>query len=744
VPRLPRSTGQLRPEPSRFLGREADLARLRAACASGRVVTIVGPAGIGKTRLALRYGITRRENYRSVWFFDVSDAADVDEMMSIALRGLGRDRGSGAAGRVAQPVVACERAFAARPGALVIIDNVEHLLPGAAEIITRWAEAVPDVCFVVTSRTTLDIKGEEVVALGPLALPPPGGASGDAVELFVQRVRGNCAEYAPPPDELARVAEVVRNLRGVPLAIELAAARVGSGDSRELFAQFGPPSLADAMDARATRHAIERAFALLAPVERETLAQCSIFRGPFTVDAAARVVRIGGGAALPVVDTVLALARKSILQVERYRPMCFTMSESVRSYATLALAASPEAGATEWRHAQYYLEVAATVADTDPRWLTDDTVLDRADLLATMRFGARARQPSIVLRTALALDALSMGAGLDRAELAHLDDALRAGAAGDLRLVARALGARSGALVAMGRLAEARRDAETALRLATELDDQRQMGAMLRAAGHASFQLGDLARGEDQLRRALAIEEERGDLTALATVHYYLGSLHQSRGDAESASESLQRALATALVAGDPAAEMRALMGLAWGHFEAGRRANARSQFDRALAIARRLEQPRSERICMGYLGLLEFEAGDLTAADARLRQAIRASGRAGDVQLEGIFEGVRGGVLSSLDRLDEACEAFSVAADLLSGNSFYAAAIAIHRGHLDLAEARAATASGDLARATDCVADARERIATARADGDGPSLVSRSDDARMAVRILERALQPF
>jgi len=742
-----RSSGFLRAEPSRFLGRAAELAGLDAPLLSGRLVSIVGPPGIGKTRLALRYGITRHGKYASVWFCDVSDARDVEELTRIVRRTLSGADSAPAASE--SSATALERALAARTGALVIVDNLEHLLPEAAETLRSWVAAAPDVRFVVTSRVPLGI-GEETIALGALPLPRPGSAAGDAVDLFVDRVRTHRGTYAPEAAELHSIAEIVGHLGGVPLAIELAAARMNDDGTiapmHDILASVSRYSMPPLALESATQRAIDRAFALLPAAEREALCQASVFRGSFTLQAASHVVRIPG---VPrVSDVITTLARKSLLQVERHDPLRFMMSESIRSYAADALAQSLDASAVAWRHAELYFERAAVIAGLGSHAASKppaDAADDRDDLQAAMALGASAGHSQIVLRIALALDAISLGSGLGGAELAHLDEALRAGAAHELGLLGRALGVRAAALYSLGRLDEARRDAEMALRLATELSDRRQMGAMSHTAGAASFQLGDLPRAIEHLDRALEIANERDDATAISGVHYLLGSVHQSRGDKERARRELENALAIALRAGDGASEARAQMGLAWEQLERGDYAAARQRYERALELAEPLGMARTERIVTGYLGVLHFDSGDLDLAEVCLRSAAFESKRAGDFRVEGIFEGIRGGVLATLDRVAEARRSFDLADELLTGNAFYASAIAVHRGHLDLAEARVAARRADLGALRAHVEAARQRIADACAEGEGgESIVRRSDDARLAVRILERAVAAF
>ena len=281
-----------------------------------------------------------------------------------------------------------------------------------------------------------------------------------------------------------------------------------------------------------------------------------------------------------------------------------------------------------------------------------------------------------------------------------------------------------------------------ALRLATERGDQQQTGAMHRAVGECEFQLGNLEAARDHLVEALGIEQARGERPAIAAVHCHLGSLYNSLGDTDRAKGELEACLRIALREKDGALEARAMMGLAWHWFETGDRERARQHYDRALHLLRRLRMKRSERIIVGYLGVLHFEMGAFAEAEDHLRRSAFASRQAGDFRVEGIFEGVRGGVLAALDCIEESRASLDLADELLTGNPFYAGSIAVYRGHLDLAEARAAAMCGDARAALDHVRTARERIASAHVSHDGlPPLVCRSDDARMAVRILEHAI---
>ncbi len=223
-------------EDSPFVGRLHELGELRRAVADGRLVTLSGEAGIGKTRLAQHFAIEQRSAYETaggVWFRDLRDARDPEAMCSAPARTLNIADEATIVGEGAIPAIG--RALAARGRALVILDNVEQLLPDGASVVLRWLDLAREARFVVTSREPLFLLGEELVEVAALSLPEGGAPEGDAVQLFVKRVRTLREVYAPSGDEPAAIRELVRRLRGVPVAIEICASRLGSGDVRSVL-----------------------------------------------------------------------------------------------------------------------------------------------------------------------------------------------------------------------------------------------------------------------------------------------------------------------------------------------------------------------------------------------------------------------------------------------------------------------------------------------------------------------------
>jgi predicted ATPase len=743
---LPRArrTSFIRLESSAFVGRRQELSVLAEAVREERLVTIVGEAGVGKTRLAQRFALAQRSAYEGaggVWLCELCDARDVEGMCARLLRLLSIGDEAPAHGDAA--VTAVGRALAARGRALVVLDNVEQLLPRAAEVILRWLDLAPTARFVVTSRAPLAVLGEEVVEVGPLGLPDGPGLGGEAAALFVERVRARRPAWIPSPEEASTIVELLRRVRGVPLAVELCASAFAEG---QYATRAGRAAISGGQ-------AIAWSFCQLDPVEREVLAQCSVFRGGFGLAAARAVVELPRAPwPRPLGNVLEALAQKGLIQAVRGEPSVrFYLCEAIRAQAAETLAHGDEATAAPFRHARHYLDVASgpltdlpeTAASARTR---EELAAERENLEAVLDLGASCRRPDLVLRAAIALDVISSGTGLSQAQLAVLDDALRAG---DTRLggldpamVGRALGVRAGALRALGKLEEAAHDASVALALAQQGSSARQRVAMQLAVGAARFQMGDLELALDHSRAALAEARAAGDARAEPLALQQIGGVLQALGEASEARAHYEAALSLAVAREDEVAECRASLGLGSYHLEAEDHAHAEVYYDRGLLIARRLGLARNMRIVTGYIGVLHLDAGRAQEADRWLETAARLSRNVGDLRVEGFFTGMRGAALAMLDLVDEARAAFVLAHDLLRQNPYFAAVIALHQGHLDLAEARAAREAGDEAHAEALIDAAAARLEEAEVSrGARAPLLLRSDDARIAARILRRAI---
>jgi tetratricopeptide (TPR) repeat protein len=738
----------VRHESSSFVGRRRELSALGRAVGEGRLVTLVGEPGVGKSRLALRFAHARRAAYEGaggVWFCALGETADVEGMCAEVARALAiADEGAGTGEAAA---LAVGRALAARGRALLLLDHLQHLLPAAADAILGWLDLAPELRIVVTSREPLSIIGEEIVELGPLGLVAEDGES-EAVALFLERVRARRGAYRPTAADARAIADTVERVRGVPLAIELCASQWTLPEIEPRPSRRSSKPAAPGPGPRAAAEPIAASFRRLDPAAREVLAQASIFRGGFTLAAAEAVVVLPRAHAFqPVRAVIRALLQEGLLQTTRVSPEPrFAMCEAIRPHAAESLALGDEAASAPFRHARFYLDLAAgpltdLPATSRSAASREELAAERDNLEGVLAFAAARGLSELLVRAAVALDVIASGSGLTRAQLDLLDGALRRGGL-EVGMVGRALGLRAGALRALGRMDEAERDAAAALALAEEAGNARQIVAMRLAVGGARFQAGDLAAALAHSRAALAEARAAADLAAEPLALQQIGAVLQAAGDDAQARAHYEGALSLAVELGDEVAECRASMGLGSYHLEAGDHERAEHAYDRALLIARRLRMVRNARIVLGYLGVLHLDAGRPQEAEQSLDHAARLSRAAGDVRVEGVFTGIRGAALASLDLVDEARGAFAVAEELLAPTPYFAAVIELHRGHLDLAEAREALEVGDRAGAADLTQAASLRLALAERDGAGvPALLRRSDDARIAARILRRAI---
>ena len=359
--------GNLPVQLSSFVGRDREMPGLAAAMAGSALVTVTGPGGVGKTRLALQAAADQLPSFSDgAWLCELAPAADQETMaqaVAAALRARPRP-GLSVAGSVVE-------FLRTRTALLLVLDNCEHLAAAAASLAADILRGCPGVRILATSQQPLGVGGEQVFGLRPLSLPPPGaglaavGASG-AVSLFAQRAAAARSDFTLTPANVAAVGEICRRLDGIPLAIELAAARVAAMRPAEIAALLDERfrlltrGRADASARQQTLQAtLEWSYALLGPAERRVFDGLGVFPGSFDAEAAAAVAGTGGLQRWDVLDGLTSLVGKSLVAVEegpgqtsRYR-----LLETMRAYARQQLAAA-ELGRLLDRHAEYYAAFA--------------------------------------------------------------------------------------------------------------------------------------------------------------------------------------------------------------------------------------------------------------------------------------------------------------------------------------------------------------------------------------------------
>jgi non-specific serine/threonine protein kinase len=347
---------------SSFIGRKKEMGELRRLLAHTRLLTMLGPGGAGKTRLATEFARAQGHRFAdgqiTIELVEVRDPALVPDAFARAA-GI-RLQAEDTIGTLVHRLISSE--------VLLLVDNCEHLTEAAATVVARLLTACPRLVVLATSRERLNLDGEVVWRLSPLALPQAAdsfavASAAEAVRLFVDRARNVNPGFDIKPDNLPAVVAICRRLDGMPLAIELAAARTSALSPAEIMARLddrlrlltGGPRDADARH-RTLRAAIDWSYQLLDPSERILLQRLSIFAGPVRADAVAQVCAEAPLAPAEVTDGLQRLADKSMVQIEpgvdgatRYR-----LLETIRDYAAGKLATTDDETRLRELHLAFY------------------------------------------------------------------------------------------------------------------------------------------------------------------------------------------------------------------------------------------------------------------------------------------------------------------------------------------------------------------------------------------------------
>ena len=344
------------------IGREVELAELSDRLGEHRLVTLVGPSGIGKTRLAIELGWRLADSYADgVWLVDLAPLTDPGVVSSAAATALG------VALRGAEAPVETIATALAKQRRLLVFDNCEHLIDAAAGLIETLLARVPDLTVLATSQETLRVTAEQVYRLNPLALPPPSATAIEgfgAVGLFVERARAADRRFGLDEDNAAAVVEICRRLDGIPLALEMAAARLpllgieglrSRLDERLHMLSTGPRTAE--WRHRTLRDTVAWSYGLLDPSDQKLFRRLAGFAGSFTLDAAIAVAGEPGADHWETVDALGRLVDKSLVTVEGDEQPRYRLLETLRLYAAERLAAAAETAAVAERHARYYTEL---------------------------------------------------------------------------------------------------------------------------------------------------------------------------------------------------------------------------------------------------------------------------------------------------------------------------------------------------------------------------------------------------
>ena len=379
---LPRRT-------SSFVGRERELQQVVGALEHAPLVTLTGVGGIGKTRLSLQVAAEVLPRYPDgAWLCELSSANDDDGLLQVVGTVLGVAIGPGDRWHGIVEALRSKRL-------LLLLDNCEHLIEAASELAERIVDACPQVTILATSREGLAVDGEQVMPLRPLRVPDDDAeldvvVQSDAVRLFVERVRTHQPDYEVGVTDRTGVIELCRRLDGVPLAIELAAARASA---------MSPGEIASLLDERfrlltggrrggVERHQTLRAtvdwsYSLLDERDREVFARLGVFAASFTADSAAELAAVDGLERFDVLDALASLVNKSMLVVERGEGNVsrYSMLETLRQFARERLGEDDDPDRWRRRHAEHFSRHAERIG---PLLVSPDEIDARRVLMADL------------------------------------------------------------------------------------------------------------------------------------------------------------------------------------------------------------------------------------------------------------------------------------------------------------------------------------------------------------------------
>ncbi len=643
---------------SSFIGRERELEQAAAALGRGRVVTLTGPGGVGKTRLAVQAAAQAAPRFEDgAWLAElapVRDPARVDDAVAAVFWVTAR-AGQGVAEVLAELLRGKQL--------LLVLDNCEHLLDAAAALAGSLARWCPRLVILATSREGLGIEGEQLVPVPPLAVPGVDAdlaaiTEAEAVRLFAERAAGVKPGFQVTAGNAAAVAAVVWRLDGIALAVELAAARVPAMTPAELagrlersFAVLAAGRRGVAARHQTLRAAIDWSFQLLAGPEQALLARLAVFAGGATLEAAEMVC--GGQGIDPdaVFDLLAALVSRSLVTAEEHGPDTrYRLLETIRQYGEQRLEGAGETGRWRARHASYYAGLLGRIRDhahdPDPEvfWATRLSA-DQDNLLAAWAWAIGTGDVDTAFRLLAGFAPvevwtsypllLSGGAALElpgAAEhpgypLALAVSALSASNRGDV--------AAAGELCRLAAEANAHRDPP----------DWRVEEAICAARSGIATTRGVFADAARLHEQAAGIARAGGDLADASLELTFAVADHGLAGDAPAGLPLAREALALARRVGAPALIATGL--LAVGYAVAGT--------DPGQARAR-LRESRELSTALGYQSAIDllwatavaFLIGDRAATLELGRRAIRGLQRGGDRRRMGIVLHTIAGTLAA------------------------------------------------------------------------------------------------
>ena len=574
-----------------LVGRERELEEAGELLRANRLLTLTGPGGSGKTRLALQLAAEAQEEFPDGVFWAplqaVRDPAVVGRAVGAAI---GADERPGGLHR--------------QKRLLILMDNFEQIVEAAPVVSSLLAET-PNARVLVTSREPLHVESEQRYAVEPLP-------EADATTLFVERAQAVDVGFAPRP----AVAEICRHLDGLPLAIELAAARVAMLDPDELLRRLDErlPLLTSRSHSaperqRTLRATIEWSYQLLIDDEQDLFRRLAVFRGSFSVESAEAVCGCD-------LDLLESLVLKSL--VRRWGSGRFGMLDTIREFAVAALEESGGADAARRAHAEHFVRLAETVNmnagsfDVTKPIRFDIVMAEQDNFRAALGWAAAGGDVTVGLRIATALEQFWVLIDPDEG-MRWYERLFGAPGAADVPLVTRADSMRSYASSTdiAGYQEEAGRRAAESLALYEELGDEHGRAVLLHRRSLQTMRMGDLDKARELVGASHEIHERHGDAWGLTQTVGAMGAIERDAGNSEHARELIAESARLSNEVGHAWWESGMLAELAQLDLAAGRLESGREAALKSLVMSNEMRDRPGRVFGVGLMARAAAEAGD-------------------------------------------------------------------------------------------------------------------------------------
>jgi predicted ATPase/class 3 adenylate cyclase/Tfp pilus assembly protein PilF len=651
-------------QPTPFVGRQREVHELRELLARTaiRLVTLTGPGGTGKTRLAMQVAAnSSREFDDGVIFVPLGTVTEPDLVTSAIAQNLGvRETGR-------QPLLESLKHYLREKRMLLVLDNFEQVMP-AATILADLLATVPGLTLMVTSRTILRVSGEHDFPVQPMSVPdllqlplPDQLHQFEAVELFLQRAVALKPDFALGEENARAVAEICVRLDGLPLAIELAAARIRMMPPQAILSRLTSrlkllTGGARDLPARqqTLRGAIDWSHSLLDENDRSLFRRLAIFSGGFTLEAIEAICggttsessHPGGEALLEpdsvlipqldvdMLDAVQSLIDKSLIKGADGSEVSprFAMLETIREYAQERLDESGESDVIRRQHAYYYLHMAeeSEVELRGPdqiRWL-ERLETEHDNLRAAISWAQEQSDWPLGLRLVAALGRFWFAHGHLTEGRRHLEAALEHGEdgeGGEAQHRARALNLAGRLAVMQGDYTTAQSRYQESLTLFRSLDDKQGIAHVLNDFGNLASMQGDYTERRTLQEESLLLFREIGDASGAASALLQLGNVLMVEGEHGTARQYIEEALITLRRLGDVRGIAMSLFFLGNADQEEGDHAAAREHFDESLKLFRSLGDKWTIASLLVNSGNAVCEQRDYPTAENLYREGMQA-----------------------------------------------------------------------------------------------------------------------